>query len=214
MHPIVPPLFYRNRAFAKGFTLLELLISIAILSILLSIGLPSFLDTFDEKRIVGASEQVYGHLQQARIESIARSTNVTMSFSASGSEQWLYGFSQGTAGCDLSQINPIAVNACTVVVNDGDDIIHGDNGTDMDDLILMRFAGSDFNNVRMNIDNFTSPNSNSQITFDPMRGLSDSGEISLISNNGNKLKIKISRLGMIRMCSPDDSIVGYSSKNC
>jgi len=203
-----------NQGAIKGFTLLELLTSILVLSILLSIALPSFLDSFDEYRVVGASEQVYSHLQQARIESIARSENVTINFSASSTDQWLYGFTQGAAACDVSATNIIAANACTLVVNDGDETIHGVNGSDSDDLILQRFAGSDFTNVSLSIENFTSLDSSAQITFDPMRGLSDSGAISLISKHGNKMKVKVSRLGMIRMCSPDGSVSGYSSLAC
>jgi Tfp pilus assembly protein FimT len=45
-----------NQAAVKRFTQFELLIPISVLSILLSIGLPSFLDTFYEYRVVGAFE--------------------------------------------------------------------------------------------------------------------------------------------------------------
>lgn len=208
------PYTHLKNSLSAGFTLLELLISILVLSILISIGLPSFLDTFDENRLVGASEQIYGHVQQARIESIARSNTVTINFSSPGSEEWVYGFTQGSAACDLSKASPSELNACTLVVNDGDETIHGQNGTDNDDLILNRFVGNDFTDVILSTKNFTNLSSSTQITFDPMRGLSDSGEITLTSKLGNKLTVKVSRLGMVRLCSPDGSVGGYSEVNC
>lgn len=198
-----------------GFTLIELLVSLSILSIIMALGLPSFTDIFKQQRLISATEQLYSHLQQARMESIARSASVTLNFTGTGTTSWLYGFSQGAAVCDLTKEAPTEDNACRLVVNDGDANIYGLNGgDDTADLVLYRFSGSDFSDVKLDLTNFSSAISDKQITFDPTRGISDAGDISLISDMGHKLKIKISRLGMIKVCSPDGSVNNYSKVNC
>jgi len=194
-----------------GFTLLELLVSIAILSILLSIGLPSFLNSFEQRKLIAATESLYDHLQQARIESIARSDNVTLNFSGSGTKSWLYGYSQGINDCDLTKTAATDADACVVVINDGDATVHGIDGNDTDDLVLMRFTSADYDDVTLTLANFSNA---TEITFNPLRGISDSGDISLASDHGHKLKVKVSRLGLIKICSPDGSVSGYSSSSC
>ena len=173
----------------RGFTLIELLITISIVSILLTVGLPNFTNYFDKSKLITASEQLYSHLQQARIESISRSTSITLSFSGSGTSTWLYGYNQGTVACDLTKTSPTAANACIVIINDGDAIIegvmraNGVMGADNDDKVLKRFTNSQFADVSMALSGFSN---GSQITFNPLRGISDSGQVTLTSAQGFK----------------------------
>ena len=55
----------------KGVTLLELMIATAILGIIITVAVPSFSDIGDSQRLIGATEQVYNHIQQARSESVS-----------------------------------------------------------------------------------------------------------------------------------------------
>ncbi len=48
---------------SKGFTLIELMITIAVLAILAAIALPSFQGTLERRQLVGAAENLYADLQ-------------------------------------------------------------------------------------------------------------------------------------------------------
>jgi len=189
----------------QGFTLIELLITILILSILLTVGIPSFISSFDKKRLITATEQVYGHLQQARIESITRSNDVNVTFAGSGSTTWEYGYTEGNVACAPGISSPTGANACIVIIDDGD----GDNTQDSD-KVLKRFDGADFTDVTMTFDLTNDP----QITFSPLRGLADKGTITFKSGLEEKLQIEVSPLGMIKVCAPGSAVGMYSADSC
>lgn len=199
--------------YKRGFTLIELLISISIVSILLAVGLPSFTDDFDKKKLITASEQLYSHLQQARIESISRSNSITLVFA--GTTTWQYGYREGILACDPTKTSPTAdATACMVVINDGDAIIDGLNGgVDNDDKVLKRFTNSQFPEVSMSRSGFTNAVNANQITFNPLRGISDSGKITF-SSGAFKLRVDVTALGLIKVCDPDGSGGFHNVSSC
>lgn len=72
----------RQMRHSAGFTLVELLIGIAILGILASIALPSFQTMIESTKIRTAAESVQNGLQKARAEAIARNSNVAFTLGA------------------------------------------------------------------------------------------------------------------------------------
>lgn len=190
-----------------GLTLLELLVTIAVLAIVLSIGVPAMTSFFDSKRLIGAAEQVYSHLQQARLESIARSAPIYAKFSANGGASWVYGISHRD-GCDLTQVAPTGTDACVIVVDDGDGGVDpGDGSVDTDDLVLMRFDETGHDRVTMATAAFAS--GDDQIRFDPVRGTATAGEVHLLSGDGRQLQVRVGPLGQTRICTPDGSVPEY-----
>ena len=69
-----------------GFTLVELMVVVAILSIVAAIGLPSFNGLIRDYRLRTAAEGLVNGLQLARTEAIRRNTNV--SFTLNGGGAW------------------------------------------------------------------------------------------------------------------------------
>lgn len=67
-----------NRAHTaiRGFTLIELIIVIAIISILLSIGIPGFNEWVQNTQLRTAAEGVMNGMQQARSEAVRRNARV------------------------------------------------------------------------------------------------------------------------------------------
>lgn len=61
-----------------GFTLVELLIAIAVAAVLLSLGAPAFLDSISRARIDSAASSVVGAMNLARSEAIKRARVVTL----------------------------------------------------------------------------------------------------------------------------------------
>lgn len=65
----------RNAPFA-GFTLVELMVALMVLGVLVSLGMPSFLEMLRNMEIRAAAESVANGLQRARAEAVARNTRV------------------------------------------------------------------------------------------------------------------------------------------
>jgi type IV fimbrial biogenesis protein FimT len=65
-------------ATAGGFTLMELLIVIALAALILAIGAPSFGEFRRNNRLTGAANDLLGSIQLARTEAIKRQRNVSV----------------------------------------------------------------------------------------------------------------------------------------
>jgi type IV fimbrial biogenesis protein FimT len=68
---IAPP-----RGTSTGFTLVELMLTIVVLSILVGVGMPSFVQLMRNAEIRAAGEAVTNGLQKARAEAVSRNTDV------------------------------------------------------------------------------------------------------------------------------------------
>jgi type IV fimbrial biogenesis protein FimT len=182
------------KQFQAGFTLLEMLIALTVLAILVSVAVPTMLGLADKQKFVGAAEQIYGHLQQARSEAIARSIPTHANFD-DGTTVWTYGISS-TEDCDLTLTDRTDPDACTIRVDDGD-------GVENDvDLVLMRFTDTDHDDVELIISGF--PVGSTEIDFDPVRGTATGGTVQLTSSTTDlELNVVVSVLGRIEICSPD-----------
>jgi type IV fimbrial biogenesis protein FimT len=69
---------------ARGFTLIEMLMTMAIAAILLTIGIPSFRYVTNSNRIAGELNGLLGDLQFARAEAIKEGRTVTVCVSNDG----------------------------------------------------------------------------------------------------------------------------------
>jgi len=79
----------------SGFTLVELLIVIAIIAILTAIAVPSFSDMIERNKLKQAAEGVKSDLQWTRSESIKQSCNIPIVFTPA---TWQYVISPCTSG--------------------------------------------------------------------------------------------------------------------
>jgi type IV fimbrial biogenesis protein FimT len=62
---------------SRGFTLIEAMIAIVLLSILLLLGLPSFMTMLSNLRVRSVSDGVLSGIQVARTEALKRNLNIT-----------------------------------------------------------------------------------------------------------------------------------------
>ena len=73
---------------AGGFTLVELMITVAILALLLIAGIPSFREWLRNTHIRTAAESIQNGLRYARGEASSRGANVRFEFTSAGAGGW------------------------------------------------------------------------------------------------------------------------------
>jgi len=84
-YPEISPGF--SLGFSPGFTLIELMITIAIFSITLTFGVSSYRAWVQNSQIRNAAESIQNGIQRARGEAVKRNTNVEFSLLAASSWQ-------------------------------------------------------------------------------------------------------------------------------
>jgi len=171
-----------------GFTLLELLVTLAIVAILVGVAVPAMTGHLDKTRLRAASEALVQELQQARNHAINYRKTVYFSYSITTSS-WCFGWSD-SGPCDCH--------------TDIDDRRCGTSSTDK--LHIHRQSTEDFPSVRL-VSNQSTPQSTLQ--FSPLRGTVTAASFVLRSRDA-ELKVIVSPLGRVRLCSPD----GWSYLAC
>ncbi len=212
----------------RGFTIIELLLTVAILSIVLAVAVPSMSAYMEKRRIINAAEAVYSEMQYTRSEAIARSQTVYTSFNSNATDTWSIGVST-TTGCDPTETVLTEADACVLVIDDGDGNIHGTDpdgdGTavvDNDDLVMRVTSSTDFPGVIMGdtsdpMDQVTF-GAATQAAFDPTRGVvAAGGTVALRLNKRGggsyEMRVILSPIGRVRICSPagDTRVAGYTT---
>lgn len=170
---------------SRGFTLVELMITITVAGILLALAAPSFNAFIDKYRAKRAADTLSAFLINTKTEAIKRNMPVRAVFqSASSGASWCVGMTTANT-CDC-----MTANACQI---DGVDRLV--QGTNFKGIVL------------------TSPDDGDMFTFAPQRGtanIEDSPQVQ--SAGGLQIRVVVKNTtGRIRLCSPSGAgnIGGY-----
>jgi len=168
----------------QGFTLVELMIVIAILAVIATLAAPSFTRMMAKKRVEGIASELVTDLQYARSEAVQRNTTVRVTFGTGCYVIHTRGFA-GSASC--SQTGPSALSGL------------------YQELKTVQVPSGSTASL--------SPNGITFIEFDAMRGsVTPAGSINVNSTSGEwQLRAIVSAVGRVRTCSPNSSVAGYSS---
>lgn len=162
-----------------GVTLLELIITVAVIAVLLAVVAPSFNDFFDKNRLKQATEDIYGLIMRAKAETVTRDANMFVNVDA---DAWCVGFA-AAANCTCSPLpDPGDAGACAVPVA-------GVN-------VLQVIDGANFTGVDIT-------SANTGIEFNRLRGTTFNNRTVSLTSGAWSLNIVVSQDGRIRLCAPD-----------
>lgn len=167
----------------RGFSLVELMVTLTVLAILLSVAVPSFQNIRDTSRVRAAAEAVYAHLQFARSESVKQNRNLFISVTEGAN--WCLGISNAS-GCNCATANSCRFGPAANLVEN--------------------------NLVSAGFSSITLASNQTSIQFESRRGIDlNPGTITLTGANALAISIVHSARGRIRLCSAN--VGGYPACN-
>jgi Tfp pilus assembly protein FimT len=164
-----------------GLTLLELLITVSIITLVITLGVPSVLNAQKTMQLKGAVEVGYFAFQKARSTAISSQEDIVVALKST--PPWCIAVSDvGLCNCQVYQ-------DCTV------------NGVEA------KVEANDFNLIQLQDIKFGNDNA---AMFDGIRGLSIGHAGSAVMSDGtNQIKLILSNMGRIRICVKSGQLGGY-----
>ena len=189
-------------ATSKGFTVIELLIAVAVLAIITSLALPSYRTIIEKRQVTSGAEQLTAFLSSAQFESVKRNEIVGVNYQPNGGDWCL-----SMAIPDLDSANP-DVDSPTCDCSDGTCSAGSE--------LLREFQAASLTKPDILAD--ASVGADDTVFFDPVRGLvvnAQTVEIQLISPDEETyaLNVEMSPTGRVKICSDSGratySVPGY-----
>jgi type IV fimbrial biogenesis protein FimT len=168
-----------------GFTMIELMVVVALAGVLLALAAPSFFGTLARKRMEGVAEVFGTDLQYARSEAVARNFEVRLATGASGMCYTIYVW-RGAGSCTCG---PTASCTAPAVVAD-------------DEIRTVNLQGTGATLTASTV-----------YRFEPVRGMiadASNPAVTFSSSGGPwQLTTTVTLVGRASTCSPSGSLKGY-----
>lgn len=180
----------------KGFTLIELMVTVAVLAILAVMAAPSFADMVDRYRLRKAEEDIISVISNARAAAVKLDRNVSVSF-GSNAQGWCLGANAADAPTGGAPVQPSVACACEAVTPT----------CSVDGEVLMIAPGK-HPGVQLG-------GTTTTLVFDGNLGLLstlNSQSLTLTSpRQSHRLRVTIRPLGQASVCAETAAIPGFSS---
>ena len=190
---------------ASGYSVIELMVAVGIVAVLASIGVPSYTEFIEKRRITGAADEIVAVMALARGSAVKHNQPTTVSFNM-GESDWCMGVVLGSVGCDCMVSTESAENYCAMKYSDvsGNDVVES-----------QIISNDEYSDVAMIA--ATTGSGDSRLSFDPVRGvladLSDIASFTIRSttNAAYELRIDISATGTVKTCTNGVAMTGMKS---
>lgn len=179
---------------APGYTLADLLVTLAVLAILLTGAVPVFTDLLDNQRLRATAQQIATDLRYARAEAVKRQAGTPVGISFTPGADGCYGISQQLP-CDCRRRDWTRDDACLLDLSHRRRLHTAQPHTNVE-VIDARFSGG------------------RTTAFDPLRGIARAGTVQLRSARGKRLDVRVSTLGRVRVCAPADAVTPAGIAPC
>jgi len=198
----------------KGFTVIELMIAVAVVAIIASLALPSYRTLIEKRHVTSSAQQVAAFLSSAKMEAVKHNQNVRLS-SNDTADTWCLGFASYAANadpgdaCDCTEIDPMALDACVIenLDNSGQQL---------------RVLNGAALGTKVKLSGIVPDNTDDVVSIDPLRGMVTVNnvvvkwplEVRLASGEDTyALNVRVSPTGRVTMCSDMDrtdlAVPGY-----
>jgi type IV fimbrial biogenesis protein FimT len=178
-----------------GLTVIELLVTVAITVIVISVAVPSMLGFLDRQRVINITTEIVTDLRLARSEAVKRNQAIEMSFDGDGSQTCYVIHTTDTATGDCR-----CTRAAGAVCVDGGGLPVA-NLTDLKTVQLPRSQRVTVASDRVDY-KFRAPSGMPETT--------DGLQVDVSSPRGGQLRVTANAVGRPTVCSPNSSIPGYA----
>ena len=194
----------------RGFSLIELMVTIAVLSIILMAALPSFNEFRQRSALRGASDQIISFWANARFEALKRNSLVKVSMGTDNAKYCMGAAvttdASDNSKCDCFETNPSESNFCDV----------GRYPVDQAEWKRVRYLGTPSNLI--------GASKNGVVVIDPKRGgltiPTSTGYWELASPAGGtdyRLRVNVDLFGRAVACEPSAAsakMPQYTNRRC
>lgn len=169
---------------SRGFTMIELMIVIALAAIVLALAVPSFTATLAKKRMEGVASELGTDIQYARSEAVQRNAPVRIIV--------------GSNCYTIHTVGTTNATSCTLLITDGVPL----------KALTVQDGATAFAFTSNNSKAFIEFEPVRGMAADSA-GADSSGRVDVTSSSGPwQLRAEVTQMGRVRNCSPNSSIPG------
>lgn len=188
----------------RGFTLVEMAVSLSIACILLALGAPSISGYLQNARLGSMAQHIYGGLQTARAEAVKRNQNVEFVLTSSALSTTSFdAVVPNTTGRNWVVLVPASPSASAVLVEE-----KSSNDGDVGGVALAATGPSGASITFNSLGGTTSGGTSTIALTNPALGLcTPAGPVRCWS-------VVVTAGGQARICSPDPTLSPSDSRAC
>ena len=98
----------------RGFSLVEVMMSIVLLALSVALAMPSFRDMVEKRQVTNGAEQIAALINSAQGVAVKTNQVVTVSYHRDADDDWCVGATLGATACDCEQTTTTAADYCQI----------------------------------------------------------------------------------------------------